>query len=275
MAEVEYEIKPKSDFSLGLKELWEFRELFYFFTWRDIKVKYKQALLGFLWAVLQPLFMTLIFTVLLGRSVAGSTHLPVPYPVFALSGMLLWGIFSGGMTNASNSMVTNSNVIKKIYFPRLIIPVSAVCVSVVDFLFALPVLIIALFFYHVQVNVTGLLLVPFAMMLAAMAAMGPGMLFASLNVKYRDVRYIIPFLVQAVLFLTPVIYPVSMASTGWMKFLLELNPMSGALELFRSVFAGYVIDTHTVLISTCSSVVFFLFGLMYFRKTEAYFADLA
>lgn len=275
MAEVEYEIKPKSDFSLGLKELWEFRELFYFFTWRDIKVKYKQALLGFLWALLQPLFMTVIFTVLLGHSIAGSTHLPVPYPVFALSGMLLWGIFSGGMTNASNSMVTNANVIKKIYFPRLIIPVSAVCVSVVDFIFALPVLVVALLFYHVPINVPGLLLIPIAIILAAIAAIGPGMLFASLNVKYRDVRYIIPFLVQAVLFLTPVIYPVSMATTGWMRFLLELNPMSGALELFRSMFTGYIADMHTVLVSTCSSVVFFLVGLMYFRRTEAYFADLA
>lgn len=275
MAEVEYEIKPKSDFSLGLKELWEFRELFYFFTWRDIKVKYKQAVLGFLWAVLQPLFMTVIFTVLLGRSIVGSTHLPVPYPVFALSGMLLWGIFSGGMTNASNSMVANANVIKKIYFPRLIIPVSSVCVSVVDFVFALPVLIIALVYFHVPVNASGLLLLPVSVLLAAMAAMGPGMLFASLNVKYRDVRYVIPFLVQAVLFLTPVIYPVSLASTGWIKFLLQLNPMSGALELFRAMFASYVIDVKTVFISSCSSVVFFLLGLAYFRKTEAYFADLA
>ena len=122
---MEFEIKPQNKFSLGIKELWDYRELFYFFTWRDVKVKYKQTVFGFLWAILQPVFMTLVFTLFLGDSISQKTSMQIPYPVFALSGMLLWGIFSGGMSNAANSMVTNANIIKKIYFPRLIIPISS------------------------------------------------------------------------------------------------------------------------------------------------------
>ena len=133
---MEFEIKPQNKFSLGIKELWDYRELFYFFTWRDVKVKYKQTVLGFLWAILQPIFMTVVFTLFLGESITQKTNLSIPYPVFALSGMLLWGVFSGGMSNAANSMVANANIIKKIYFPRLIIPISSILVALVDFFIA-------------------------------------------------------------------------------------------------------------------------------------------
>ena len=272
---MEYEIKPKAKLSPGLEELWEFRELFYFFTWRDIKVKYKQAVLGIFWAILQPLFMTVIFSFLLGKAISSQSELPVPYPVFALSGMLLWGIFSGGMSNAANSMVTNSNIIKKIYFPRLIIPISAVLVACVDFFIALIIFIAALIWYDVEVSFTGILLVPVAVIMAALAAMGIGMFFAALNIKYRDVRYVIPFLVQALLFLTPVIYPVGITSNVLFQKLLQLNPMAGALELFRGVFHAYSINWETVGLSTLSCIVLFIVGLLYFRKTESYFADLA
>lgn len=272
---MEYEIKPKSKLSLGLEELWEFRELFYFFTWRDIKVKYKQAVLGIFWAILQPLFMTVIFSFLLGKAIDDQAHLTIPYPVFALSGMLLWGIFSGGMSNAANSMVTNANIIKKIYFPRLIIPISGVLVACVDFVMAFVVFIAALFWYQVPVSWAGLLLIPPAVVLASIAAMGVGTFFAALNVKYRDVRYIIPFLVQALLFLTPVVYPVTITSNTIVQKLLQLNPMAGALELFRGVFRDHVINWETVGLSSISCAVFFIIGILYFRKTESYFADLA
>jgi lipopolysaccharide transport system permease protein len=272
---MEFEIKPKGKFSLGLKELWEYRELFYFFTWRDVKVKYKQTVLGFLWAILQPLFMTLVFTLFLGDSIKEKTDLKIPYPVFALSGMLLWGIFSGGMSNAANSMVNNANIIKKIYFPRLIIPISAILVALVDFFIALIIFIVALFIYKVDINYTAILLLPLSLVITCLSAMGVGTLLAALNIKFRDVRYIIPFLVQGLMFLAPVLYPVKISDNEFVKSVLKLNPMSGALELLRTVFTGYEADMNTVWISLASSIIIFIIGIVYFRKTESYFADLA
>jgi lipopolysaccharide transport system permease protein len=272
---MEFEIKSQGKLSLGLSELWEYRELFYFFTWRDIKVKYKQTFLGFLWAILQPLFMTIVFTLFLGESISNKTQLNIPYPVFALSGMLLWGIFSSGMSNAANSMVTNANIIKKIYFPRLIIPISSILVALVDFFIAFVVFILLLIVYRVDVNYISLLLLPISILITCLSAMGCGTLLAALNIKYRDVRYVIPFLVQGLLFLTPVLYPVSISSNSITQFILKLNPMSGSLELMRGLFIGYQIDYGTVCISLFSSFVLFVVGILYFRKTESYFADLA
>jgi lipopolysaccharide transport system permease protein len=272
---MEFEIKPQNKFSLGLKELWEYRELFYFFTWRDVKVKYKQTVLGFLWAVLQPLFMTVVFTLFLGDSISQKTQLPIPYPVFALSGMLLWGIFSGGMSNAANSMVNNANIIKKIYFPRLIIPISSILVALVDFFMALIIFILFLIFYKVGINYVSILFLPLSILITCLSAMGVGTLLAALNIKYRDVRYIIPFLVQGLLFLTPVLYPINISTNPTVQLILKLNPMSGALELMRSIFLGYSVNINTVLISLASSLVLFILGIVYFRSTESYFADLA
>lgn len=272
---MEFEIKPQSKVNLGLKELWDYRELFYFFTWRDVKVKYKQTVLGFLWAILQPLFMTVVFTLFLGDSISKKTDLTIPYPVFALSGMLLWGIFSGGMSNAANSMVANSNIIKKIYFPRLIIPISSILVALFDFFVSIIVFVILLFVYKVDINYYSLLYIPLSILITCFSAMGVGTLLAALNIKYRDVRYIIPFLVQGLLFLTPVLYPMNISSNSTAQFILKLNPMSGALELMRGMFVGYEIDMSSVLIGTLSSFVLFVTGIVYFRKTESYFADLA
>lgn len=272
---MEFEIKPQGKFSLGLKELWDYRELFYFFTWRDIKVKYKQTILGFLWAILQPLFMTAVFTAFLGDSVAQKTDMKIPYPVFALSGMLLWGIFSSGMSNASNSMVTNANIIKKIYFPRLIIPISSILGALIDFFIALVIFIVLLTIYKVDINYTALLFLPIAILITGISALGCGTLLAALNVKYRDVRYVIPFLVQGLLFLTPVMYPASISENSAVQLILKLNPISGALELMRSIFVGYSVNTETVLLSLSTSLLLFVIGIVYFRKTESYFADLA
>lgn len=272
---MEYEIKPKDKFSLGLKELWEYRELFYFFTWRDVKVKYKQTVLGFLWAILQPLFMTLVFTVFLGDTISEKTKLNIPYPVFALSGMLLWGVFSGGMSNAANSMVSNANIIKKIYFPRLIIPISAILVALVDFFIALIVFVVVLFIYKVDINYTAILLLPLSLFITCLSAMGVGTLLAALNIKFRDVRYVIPFLVQGLFFLTPIMYSKNISENFIVKYIIMLNPISGALELFRGIFKGHEIDMNTVLLSIASSMILFIVGIIYFRKTESYFADLA
>jgi len=272
---MEFEIKPQNKLSLGLKELWEYRELFYFFTLRDIKVKYKQTVLGFLWAVLQPLIMALLFSYFLGKAIANYTALELPYDIFALSGLVIWGIFSSGLNNAGNSMVSNANIIKKIYFPRLIIPISSVLVGVFDFIMAFAVFIVYSLIKGVAFKGIALLYFPSAIILACVATFGAGTLLAALNVKYRDFRYIIPFLIQLLLFLTPVIYPVSITNNVYLNWVLALNPMTAPLDIFRASIEGSEIHRAQDLISISTSIILFITGLVYFRKTEAYFADLA
>ncbi len=272
---MEFEISPKNRFSLGTRELWAYRELFYIFTLRDIKVKYKQTVLGFLWAILQPLLLALTFSFFLGKAISNSTNMQMPYELFAFSGLVLWGIFSTGLNNAGNSMVANANIIKKIYFPRLIIPISAVFVGLFDFAMALSVFLLYCLFNGVALNLNAFWLIPLSILLTCMATMGSGALLAALNVKYRDFRYIIPFLVQFVLFLSPVIYPLSISPSPSLKYLLALNPMTAPLELFRASFSNAPMDLFPITISICSSLFFFVLGIYYFKKTEAYFADLA
>lgn len=272
---MEYEIKPKNKFSIGLRELWEFKELFFFFTWRDIKIKYKQTVLGFLWAILQPLIMMLVFTTLLSGAFAKNADITIPYPLFTLSGLIVWGVFSSGVTNAANSMVNNSNIIKKIYFPRLIIPFSAILGSCFDFLMSLIVLIAMFFVYKAKIDIMALVYVPLALIMAALSAAGIGTFLAALNVKYRDIRYVIPFLIQALLFLTPVFYPLSVTQNENIRFILNCNPAVGPIELFRGIFSDYAIHWNIVGISSISSLLFLILGIFVFRKTEAFFADLA
>lgn len=272
---MEFEIKPQRQFSLGLKELWEYRELFYFFTWRDVKVKYKQTALGFLWAIFQPLIMTLLFTVSFGRLINANLQLPVPYPVFVLSGFLLWNIFSSGLSNAGNSMVSNAGIIKKIYFPRLIVPASSILVSLVDFAMAFLMFIPVLLYYGCSFHLAALWLVPLSVLLAVTATFGLGTLLAALNVKYRDFRYVLPFFIQALLFATPVIYPLRISDNVLFQWLLRLNPMNAPIELFRSAISGVPPQASDIWISLCVSLTLFAAGVFYFRKTESYFADLA
>jgi lipopolysaccharide transport system permease protein len=274
-AGMEFEIKPQRQFSLGIKELWEYRELFYFFTLRDIKVKYKQTVLGFLWAVLQPLIMALLFTFVLGNAISNYTPMSLPYEIFALSGLIIWGIFSSGLNNAGNSMVSNANIIKKIYFPRLIIPISSVLVGLFDFLMAFVVFVVYCFVKDISFKVEALLYFPLALVLTCVATFGAGTLLAALNVKYRDFRYIIPFLIQLLLFLSPVVYPVHIANNLFFKTLMALNPMSAPLDIFRGGLSGETLHWSTNGISIVSSLFILVIGLVYFRKTEAYFADLA
>jgi len=272
---MEYEIKPAGRFNINLSELLEYKELIYFFTWRDIKVKYKQTFFGAAWAVFQPLLLMVVFTVFFARNFnIGSGN--IPYPVFVFSGLLLWNVFSNGLSNAGNSMVTNANIIKKIYFPRLIIPISSILSALLDFLISMVVYICLLFYYHLQQTIPGvLLMLPFSLLITLSATLGIGSFLAALNVKYRDFRYVIPFMIQVLMFMTPVIYPVTTTDIPWIRFLLILNPMTGAIELVRSAVMQVPMNTVVVFSAVLSSAFWLTVGIVYFRRTENYFADLA
>jgi len=256
------------------KELWQYKELFYFFTWRDIKIKYKQTMLGFLWAVLQPLLMMIIFTLFFGRALKVPSQ-NLPYPVFVFSGLLLWNTFSTGLTNSANSMVNNAQIIKKIYFPRLIIPMSSILVALFDFFMAFILFVPLLLFYRQPVSWSALWSWPLALGISLTATLGPGSLLAALNVKYRDFRYVIPFLVQVLFFLTPVIYPISLLEHPSLKYVLVASPMYAAVELFRFPLTNVLPDMNFIFISIASGIVFLLAGLIYFKRTEDFFADFA
>lgn len=256
------------------KELWSYKELFYFFTWRDIKIKYKQTVLGFAWAVLQPLLMMVIFTFFFGKAL----NIPsqnLPYPVFVFSGLLLWNTFSSGLTSSANSMVNNAQIIKKIYFPRLIIPVSSILVALFDFLMAFILFLPLLIFYRQPVSMNAVWAWPVAVGLTMTATLGPGCLLSALNVKYRDFRYVIPFLVQVLFFLTPVIYPVNLLKYPLLQYLLVCSPMYAAVELFRFPLTGEKLNLAFMAISMASGLMFVVAGITYFKRTEDYFADLA
>lgn len=256
------------------RELWRYRELFYFFTWRDIKIKYKQTVLGFLWAILQPLMMMVIFTFFFGRAL----NIPsqnLPYPVFVFSGLLMWNMFSTGLTGSANSMVNNSAIIKKIYFPRLIIPVSAILVTLFDFLMAFVLFIPLLIYYGQPLSWSALIFWPLALTVSVVATLGPGCWLAALNVKYRDFRYVIPFLIQILFFLTPIIYPVSMLKYPVLQYILVLSPMYAAVELFRLPLTGVEINPTFLLVSLGMGFFLLSIGILYFKRTEDFFADFA
>lgn len=271
---IEYIIESTGRKWFEWKELWRYRELFYFFTWRDIKIKYKQTVLGFLWAILQPLFMMLIFTFFFGRALNIPSH-NLPYPVYVFSGILIWNMFSAGLTSASNSMVNNALIIKKIYFPRLIIPVSAILVALFDFLMAFLLFIGILLYYQQPVSWLFILIWPLSLLVAMLATLGLGSWLAALNVKYRDFRYVIPFLVQVMFFLTPVIYPISMLNYPVLKYLLACSPMFAAVELFRFPLTGLLPDPTFMALSLTSGLLLLIVGILYFKQTEDFFADFA
>lgn len=266
-------IEPEQRSIFNGKELWKYRELFYFFTWRDVKIKYKQTVLGFLWAVVQPLFTTFIFT-LFAKPLAIDSR-GIPYPLFVFSGLLMWSIFSAGLSGASDSIVNNSSIIKKIYFPRLVIPVSSILVSLFDFLMAFIVLIPMLLYFRQPVGIDALYLWPAAILVAVIATLGLGCLLAALNIKYRDFRYVIPFMVQVMFFVSSVIYPLSMIQNKVLQYILAASPIYAAVELFRIPLTGVWPNTTLMMISLASGFLFLIIGLLYFRKTEEHFADLA
>ncbi|MDQ6756630.1 MAG: ABC transporter permease [Bacteroidota bacterium] len=266
-------IEPQNNLSLRLNELWEYRELFYFFTWRDIKVKYKQTYLGIAWAILQPLTLMLLFTFVFSKNLklySGANR----YEVFVLSGLILWGLFYAGVSHASDSIVQQSNVIKKIYFPRLIIPVSALLVAFFDFIIAFLLFLVFCLIYQQPLLWQAIFLFPTAIFLNLLAAFGVGTLLSALTVKFRDFRYAIPFLLQFLFFATAVIYPLQSIKQTWLQDVLALNPVNGAIEIFRGGM-GETINERLLIISVASALFFSVAGFFYFRKTEAFFADLA
>lgn len=267
-------IKPKKGLAgLDLKELWRYRELFYFLTWRDIKLRYKQTFFGIAWAVMQPFVTMVIFSVVFGK-LAGMPSDNIPYPIFVYAGLLLWNIFSQSLNNASQSLLGSANIIQKVYLPKVILPAAAVIVTLVDFLFAGLIFGGIIIYYGFVPNFQGLLLLPLLLLITIFASLGLGWFFAAVNVKYRDVRYALPFFIQIMIYVTPVIYPVSVIPKT-LKWLLSLNPMTGVIETFKAGFLGTVpINWTGLAISAGMSIIFLIFGLAYFLKTEKIFADI-
>ena len=262
---------PGAAWDLRWHELWHYRELVYFLTWRDIKVRYKQTILGVAWAVIQPLFIALTLSLFLGK-LAKVPSDGVPYPVFAYSAMVLWQLFAHALTEASNSLVGNERLITKVYFPRLVIPMSAVLGGLVDIVFAFCVLIPFLAFYRI-VPTAAALMVPFFILLTVLIAFGVGLWLSALNVQYRDVRYTIGFLVQFWFLATPVAYPTSVVPQRW-QALYGLNPMVGVIEGFRWALLGTgQAPGHLLAVSVAAAAVILGSGLYYFRRVEATFAD--
>ncbi len=257
--------------SLQAKELWQHRELLYFLTWRDIKVRYKQTVLGLAWAVLQPLAIALTLTLFLGRLVKVPSG-GLPYPVFAYSAMVVWQLFAQALTQSSNSLLANERLVTKVYFPRLIVPLSAVLASLLDFVISLLVLAMFLAYYRVAPTAT-IVALPLMVFLVVLIALGVGLWLAALNVEYRDVRYTVGFLVQFWFFATPVAYPTSVVPERW-RIWYGLNPMVGVVEGFRWALQGEGAAPLLLLaISAGVAVVLFMSGLYYFRRTEDTFAD--
>ncbi|MBT4430742.1 MAG: ABC transporter permease [Nitrospinaceae bacterium] len=263
---------PKGLVSLGLKELWEYWELLYFLTWRDIKVRYKQTLLGGLWAILQPFCMMVVFSLFFGK-LAQIPSDGVPYPIFAYAGLLPWTFFSKGMTDSANSLVGSQNLITKVYFPRLVIPISSVLSGVVDFFLAFTVLIGMMVYYEIYPSMAIFFLLPL-LLLALVSSLGVGLWLSAVNVKYRDVRYTLPFLVQFWLFATPVAYPSSLLSEPW-RTVYGINPMVGVVEGFRWALLGAGSAPGAMIaVSSLVSIIIFVSGMYYFRKMERVFADI-
>lgn len=257
--------------SLGLDELWHYRELLYFFVWRDIKIRYKQTLLGASWAIIQPFFTMVVFSLFFGR-LAKVPSDGIPYPIFSYAALVPWTFFANGVMQASNSLVMNSNMVKKIYFPRLAMPIGSVLAGVLDFCLAFLVLIGMMFFYHMYPTVNTIWL-PFFFLLALITTLGVSLWLSAMNVQFRDVRYIVPFLVQIWLFITPIAYPSSMLSEPW-RTLYGLNPMAGVVEGFRWALLGTEAPGPIIWVSALVAIMMLVSGIIYFRRMETSFADI-
>lgn len=253
-------------------EIWLHRELFFFFAWRDIKVRYRQTVIGAAWALIQPILSTGVFIIIFNL-IAGIKSADIPYPIFAYLGMLYWNLFSRSLDTVSNSFLTNQAVISKLYFPRLIPPMSALVVGLVDFVVASGFFIVLLLLYGLLPPVGFFLAVIPAILLITLAAFGAGLFFASLNVKYRDVRAALPFLVQLTFFLTPVIYPVGLIPERFQN-LIYLNPVAGALTLVRSELTGEPLNWAGLAVSCLMIALFIALGVWYFKKVEKKFVDI-
>jgi lipopolysaccharide transport system permease protein len=266
-------IKPKKGWQLiDFHELRQYRDLFYFLVARDIKVKYKQTVLGGLWAVIQPFFSMVVFTLFFGK-LAQMPSDGIPYPIFNYTAMVAWTYFAGVVSGSGNSLVGNSNLISKVYFPRLIIPLTPALAGLLDFAIAFIVLLGMMLYFKIAPTLL-ILTVPFLVLLMMLTSSGVGMILAALNAKYRDIRYTIPFLVQLWMFASPIVYPTSIVPERY-RMVYALNPMVGVIEGFRSALLGSgAFPTGVLLVSAAISTALFIIGALYFRQTERFFADI-
>jgi lipopolysaccharide transport system permease protein len=260
----------ESGVQLNLDDLWAYRELLYFLTLRDIKVRYKQTALGALWVIVQPLFMMLIVTLVFNRFArmdAGA----LPYPLFAYAGLLVWVFFSNAVVNGTNSLTSNTNLITKVYFPRIFIPVAAVLAGLVDLAIAALVLAALVLYYGVSLSLSALLL-PVFILLATLLALGAGTLVSALTVKYRDLRHALPFAIQFLMFASPVIYPATIVPERW-RWMLVANPLAAILEGFRAALTGGAFNWTAIAVSAAMTLALLACAVYVFRRTEDTFAD--
>jgi len=263
----------KSWVSLQLRDLWNYRELLYFLTWRDVKVRYKQTALGVAWAIIQPLFTMLIFTLFFCKLAGIEAQTGgIPYPIFAYAGLLPWMFFSNAVTSSGNSLVGSAHLITKVYFPRMMIPGSAVAAGLIDFAIAFVILVFLMFYYGVAPAWTALML-PVLVMLTVVLALGMGMWLSALNVKYRDVRFALPFLLQLWMFVSPLIYPSSFVPEKY-RWLLMLNPLTGIIEGYRSSLFGKPFNWTALGVSTLIGLLLLIYSSYSFKRMERSFADI-
>ena len=266
-------IRPSEGWvSLKLQELWEYRELLYFLVWRDVKVRYKQTVLGAAWAIIQPFFTMVVFSLFFGK-LAKMPSDGIPYPLFSFAALVPWAFFANGLSQASNSLVGSAHLITKVYFPRLVVPISSVISGILDFALAFVVLL-GMTLYYGMIPTLNIIWLPFLLLLAFVTALGVGMWFSALNVQFRDVRYILPFLTQFWMFATPIVYPSSLLPEPW-RTVYGLNPMVGVVEGFRWALLGTQTAPSPILIvSSLASIAILIGGAFYFRRMEKTFADL-
>jgi len=264
-------IKPRPGLSLKLKELWDYRELFYFFIWRDIKVRYKQTVIGAAWAIIQPFFTMVVFSLFFGK-LAKIPSDNLPYPIFSYAALVPWTYFANSLTNATETMVANQHVITKVYFPRMILPISAVLSGLLDFAISFTVLIAMMLFYGIYPT-TNIVFLPLFALLTIVTALAVGFWTSAANAIYRDVHYVVPFLVQFWLFASPIAYPSSLVPGKW-RILYGLNPMAGVIKGFRWALLGKGTPPGPMLtVSVSIVVIMFVGGIIYFRRTEGTIAD--
>lgn len=264
-------LKPRKGLSaLNFKELFAYRDLLYFLAWRNIKVRYKQTAIGASWAILQPFLNMVVFSIFFG-ALAKVPSDGLPYPIFVYAGLLPWTFFSNVIRMAGNSVVEDEKLITKVYFPRLIIPSSVAGVELLDFCVAFVIYVLMMLYYQIPLTAQ-ILAVPFLLLLMVIAALGVGLILSALTVAYRDFRYVLPFMIQLGMYVSPVIYPISIVPEQW-RFLLALNPMAGIIDAFRSALLGKPFDLLTVSISAGVAILVFTFGVLYFQKLERTFAD--
>ncbi len=272
MQNTEVRIAPPQSISPDFSEIWQHRELLYFFVWRDVKVKYKQTYLGILWAILQPALLMVIFYFVFSKTL--SISVGMNYPMYAFSGLVLWGLFSSGIINSSESLINNSSMIRKIYFPKLLIPLSSLITALIDFIFAFSLLFILAVIFRQPIQWNALYWFPLAIIITFVSSFGIGTLLSALNVKYRDFRYMLPFIMQLTFFCSQIPYSISSIHLNSVKPLFYINPLNGALEIFRKPFHAEPIYVTGIVISITSMLILFSAGLFYFKKTEVYISDL-